>query len=106
MRSNLARGFRALGFKEIRYTFTNPAGGYTLSGNPDLLPESSWSTSLGGTWAPSTSLSIDVEAYRNDVSGLVDWRYEGDNAAGFQSYRYVNVARARTCWGHRVRRGV
>ncbi len=96
VRSNVARGFRAPGFKEIRYTFTNPAGGYTLSGNPDLLPESSWSTSLGGTWAPSTSLSIDVEAYRNDVSGLVDWRYEGDNAAGFQSYRYVNVARART----------
>ena len=96
LRSNVARGFRAPGFKEIRYTFTNPAGGYTLTGNPDLLPESSWSTSLGGTWAPSTRLSFDVEGYRNDVSGLVDWRYEGDNAAGFQSYRYVNVARART----------
>ncbi len=96
MRGNVARGFRAPGFKEIRYTFTNPAGGYTLSGNPDLLPESSWSTSVGGTWAPSTRLSFDVEGYRNDVSGLVDWRYEGDNAAGFQAYRYVNVARART----------
>ena len=96
LRSNVARGFRAPGFKEIRYTFTNPAGGYTLAGNPDLLPESSWSTSLGGTWAPTTRLSFDVEGYRNDVSGLVDWRYEGDNAAGFQSYRYVNVARART----------
>ncbi len=96
LRSNVARGFRAPGFKEIRYTFTNPAGGYTLEGNPDLLPESSWSTSVGGTWAPSPSLSFDVEGYRNDVSGLVDWRYEGDNAAGFQTYRYVNVARART----------
>jgi outer membrane receptor for ferrienterochelin and colicins len=96
LRSNVARGFRAPGFKEIRYTFTNPAGGYTLTGNPELLPESSWSTSLGGTWAPSTRLSFDVEGYRNDVSGLVDWRYEGDNAAGFQTYRYVNVARART----------
>ncbi len=96
LRSNVARGFRAPGFKEIRYTFTNPAGGYTLEGNPDLLPESSWSSSVGGTWAPSTTLSFDVEGYRNDVSGLVDWRYEGDNAAGFQTYRYVNVARART----------
>ncbi|WP_373062011.1 TonB-dependent receptor domain-containing protein [Gemmatimonas sp.] len=96
LRSNVARGFRAPGFKEIRYTFTNPAGGYTLAGNPDLLPESSWSTSVGGTWAPRTSLSFDVEGYRNDVSGLVDWRYEGDNAAGFQAYRYVNVSRART----------
>lgn len=96
LRSNVARGFRAPGFKEIRYTFTNPAGGYTLSGNPDLLPESSWSTSAGGTWAPRPSLSFDVEGYRNAVAGLVDWRYEGDNAAGFQSYRYVNIARART----------
>lgn len=96
LRSNVARGFRAPGFKEIRYTFTNPAGGYTLEGNPDLLPESSWSTSAGGTWAPNAQLSFDVEGYRNDVSGLVDWRYEGDNAAGFQTYRYVNVARART----------
>jgi outer membrane receptor for ferrienterochelin and colicins len=96
LRGNVARGFRAPGFKEIRYTFTNPAGGYTLEGNPDLLPESSWSTSVGGTWAPSTVWSFDVEGYRNDVADLVDWRYQGDNAAGFQTYRYVNVARART----------
>ncbi len=96
LRSNVARGFRAPGFKEIRYTFTNPAGGYTLEGNADLLPETSWSTSVGGTWAPSTMWSFDVEGYRNEVSGLVDWRYQGDNAAGFQTYRYVNVARART----------
>ncbi len=26
----------------------------------------------------------------------MDWRYQGDNAAGFQTYRYVNVASART----------
>jgi outer membrane receptor for ferrienterochelin and colicins len=96
LRSNVARGFRAPGFKEIRYTFTNPAGGYTLEGNADLLPETSWSTSVGGTWAPSTMWAFDVEGYRNAVSGLVDWRYQGDNAAGFQTYRYVNVARART----------
>lgn len=96
LRSNVARGFRAPGFKEIRYTFTNPAGGYTLEGNPALLPEGSWSTSVGGTWAPSTALSVDVEGYRNDVSDLVDWRYQGDSPAGFQTYRYVNVSRART----------
>jgi outer membrane receptor for ferrienterochelin and colicins len=96
LRSNMARGFRAPGFKEIRYTFFNPAGGYEIVGNPELRPESSWSTSAGGTWAPRSSLSFDVEAYRNDVQDLVDWSYRGDNAAGFQTYANVNVARART----------
>jgi outer membrane receptor for ferrienterochelin and colicins len=96
VRGNVARGFRAPGFKEIRYTFFNPAGGYTLVGNPDLQPETSWSSTLGATWAPSARLSLDVEAYRNDVDGLVDWRFLGNNAAGYQEYANVNVARART----------
>ena len=95
-RSNVARGFRAPGFKEIRYTFFNPAGGYTLVGNPALQPETSWSSTVGGTWATSSALSFDVEAYRNDVDGLIDWRFQGNNAAGYQVYANVNVARART----------
>ena len=95
LRSNVARGFRAPGFKEIRFTFTNPAGGYTLVGNPTLRPESSVSSSAGGTWAPNAVLSFDVEGYTNTVQDLIDWRYQGDNVAGFQIYRNVNVARAR-----------
>jgi len=96
LRSNVARGFRAPGFKEIRYTFFNPAGGYTLIGNADLRPESSVSATFGGTWAPTERFSIDAEAYRNDVNDLIDWRFQGYNAAGFQIYKNVNVARART----------
>lgn len=96
LRGNVARGFRAPGFKEIRYTFFNPAGGYTLVGNPDLRPETSWSSSVGGAWAPRPSLSFDAEVYRNDVDGLIDWRFQGNNAAGYQVYANVNVAQART----------
>lgn len=96
LRGNVARGFRAPGFKEIRYTFFNPAGGYTLIGNPSLQPERSWSSTLGGTWAPSHRWSLDVEGYRNDVDGLIDWRFQGNNQAGYQTYANVNVARART----------
>lgn len=95
-RTNLARGFRAPGFKEIRYTFFNPAGGYTLVGNPDLQPETSWSRSVGGTFSPDSRVSLDVEWYRNDVDGLIDWQFRGNNAAGFQTYANVNVDRART----------
>lgn len=96
LRGNIARGFRAPGFKELRYTFFNPAAGYTLVGNPALTPESSWSSTVGATWAPMSTLSLDVEAYRNNVSDLIDWRYRGNNPAGFQVYTNVNVARART----------
>lgn len=96
LRGNVARGFRAPGFKEIRYTFFNPAGGYTLIGNPALQPERSWSSTVGGTWAPSNRASFDVEGYRNDVDGLIDWRFQGNNAAGYQTYANVNVAKART----------
>ena len=96
LRSNVARGFRAPSFKEIRYTFSNPAAGYTVIGNSNLVPESSWSTSVGGTWAPASSVLIDVEGYRNNVSSLIDTRYQGVNAAGFQVYQNVNVAKAHT----------
>ncbi len=96
LRSNIARGFRAPGFKEIRYTYFNPAGGYTLVGNLELRPETSVSGTFGGTWAPSSSLSFDVEGYRNDVDDLIDWRFQGNNPAGYQVYKNVNVARART----------
>ncbi|MEP6834211.1 MAG: TonB-dependent receptor [Gemmatimonas sp.] len=96
LRSNVARGFRAPSFKEIRYTFSNPSVGYTVIGNSNLDPESSWSTSIGGTWAPVSHLSVDVEGYRNTVSNLIDTRYQGLNAAGFQVYQNVNVAKAHT----------
>ena len=96
LRSNVARGFRAPSFKEIRYTFSNPSAGYTVIGNSDLRPESSWSTSVGATWAPVSRVSIDVEGYRNIVSSLIDTRYQGVNAAGFQVYQNVNVAKAHT----------
>ncbi|MEO7999906.1 MAG: TonB-dependent receptor [Gemmatimonadaceae bacterium] len=96
LRSNVARGFRAPSFKEIRYTFSNPSAGYTVIGNSNLSPESSWSTTIGGTWAPVASLSIDVEGYRNNVSNLIDTRFEGLNPAGFQVYQNVNVAKAHT----------
>ncbi len=96
VRTNVARGFRGPGFKELRYTFFNPAGGYTLVGNDGLRPESSVSGTLGATWAPEPWVSIDVEGYRNDVDDLIDWRFQGNNTAGIQVYRNVNVARART----------
>jgi outer membrane receptor for ferrienterochelin and colicins len=95
-RATVARGFRAPGFKEMRYTFFNPAGGYTLVGNPALQPEHSVATSSGVSWTPWHGVWFDGDVYRNDVAGLIDWRFQGVNAAGAQTYAQVNTARART----------
>lgn len=96
LRGNIARGFRAPSFKEIRYTFSNTAAGYTIIGNANLQPETSWSNSIGVTWAPVSNLSFDVEGYRNNVDGLIDTRFQGTNAAGLMVYRNVNVSHAHT----------
>ena len=95
-RANLARGFRAPSFKELRYTFINGAAGYQIVGNDNLRPESSWSTSVAGTWAPTPTLAVDVEAYRNALTNLISTRNTGTNNAGLLVYQNVNVERART----------
>jgi outer membrane receptor for ferrienterochelin and colicins len=95
LRADVASGFRAPSFKEIRYTFANPGAGYMVQGNPDLEPERSLNASAGASWAPTPSVTVDAEAYRNDVSKLIDTRLTGTNAAGLQVYENVNVAEAR-----------
>ncbi len=95
-RANLARGFRAPAFKELRYTFINGAAGYQIVGNNTLRPESSWSSSVGGTWAPASGVSLEVEGYRNALSNLIATRTTGTNAAGLLVFQNINVERART----------
>ena len=96
LRANVARGFRAPTFKELRYTFINGGAGYQIVGNPDLRPESSWSTSAGGAWAPRSGVTLEVEGYRNAVSNLISTENTGTNTAGLLIYENVNVNRAHT----------
>ena len=96
VKANVARGFRAPAFKELRYTFINAAAGYEIVGNPTLRPESSWSTSTGATWATRGGLVIDVEGYRNALDNLIATTTTGTNAAGLLIFQNMNVERART----------
>ena len=95
-RANVARGFRAPAFKELRYTFINGAAGYQIIGNDALRPESSWSSSVGATWAPADGVALEVEGYRNALSNLIATRNTGTNAAGLLVFQNINVERART----------
>lgn len=95
-RATVARGFRAPSFKEMRYTFLNTGGGYVIVGNNDLDPEASWSTSASLTYAPVQRVAVEVEAYHNAVSNLIDTRLQGLGSDGYLRYQNVNVAKAVT----------
>jgi outer membrane receptor for ferrienterochelin and colicins len=95
VRSSFARGFRAPSFKEIRYTFANPAAGYVVDGNPDLEPESSANFDVGVAWAPRRNLVVEADGYTTRVSNLIDTRFTRFNSGGFQVFQNLNVARAR-----------
>ena len=96
LRGTLARGFRAPSFKEMRYTFLNASGGYTVVGNEGLQAESSTSGGLGVTYAPTSHMAIELEAYHNALSNLIDTRLQGRNPAGYLIYQNVNIASAVT----------
>lgn len=95
LRANFARGFRAPSFKEIRYTFANPAAGYVIEGNPDLEPETSSNVDVGASWAPATRVTFDVAGYTTRVKNLIDTRFTSLNSGGYQVFKNLNVARAR-----------
>lgn len=96
VQANVARGFRAPGFKEIRYTFTNAAAGYLIAGNAALRPESSWSATAGVQWQAAPALAVELEGYRTTLRDLIDTRFQGLDPSGLQVFSNVNVARART----------
>ena len=93
-RANVARGFRAPSFKETGWQFGNPAFGYRIVGNPDLVPESSWAFSGGASWLAPGGVVFDVDLYRNDVKNLIDFFASSD--AGGAIFTPDNIADART----------
>jgi outer membrane receptor for ferrienterochelin and colicins len=96
VRGNYGLGFRAPSFKELYLLFENPAAGYVIVGNPDLLPERSRGGTLGleadpGKW------NLAVQGFRNDVQDLII--IAPDESGGFsatQRFVQANVAQAYT----------
>ena len=87
-----ARGFRAPSFKEQYLDFTNTDFGYTVKGDPNLHPESSWNLNaeLGRTTGPR---QVYVRAYQNWISNLIE--AELVDPATF-TFQYQNVNKAQT----------
>lgn len=91
LHGSLGRGFRGPSFKELGWTFANLQGGYTIQGNPDLVPESSWQVAFGATWSPAARLVLDAEVYRNDVRNMILQQVNGFTEAGLVIFTPRNV---------------
>jgi outer membrane receptor for ferrienterochelin and colicins len=96
LRAVVGRGFRAPSFKELAWDFANLGAGYTVQGNPDLRPETSWNVTAGADWAPSPELRLGVEAYANHIDDLIESAFIGNNPSGLLVYSPRNFSRART----------
>ncbi len=96
LRAVAGRGFRAPSFKELAWDFANLGGGYTVQGNPDLAPETSWNVTAGVEWAPSASVSLGIEGYTNRIENLIESSFIGNNPAGLLVYSPRNFSDART----------
>jgi outer membrane receptor for ferrienterochelin and colicins len=96
VRAVVGRGFRAPSFKELAWDFANLGAGYTVQGNPDLQPETSWNVTAGVDWAPSSAVSLGLEGYSNRIDNLIESAFIGNNPSGLLVYSPRNFSRART----------
>ena len=97
LRSSAGLGYRIPSLKERHYEFDHSSIGYVVIGDPSLQPEKSVNiqAEVGGNLAISnTLLSWSVNAYRQDISDLIDTVKDEDTGTSYDIYRYTNVEEA------------
>ena len=107
LRASVGQGYRVPNLKERHFLFDHSALGYRVVGNPLLKPESSTSWQLGASLAQDQRLTLELNAFHNQVRDLIQTDLaHASSANGVTSYSYANVARARTSgmeWSSRWR---
>lgn len=90
----VSQGFRAPDFKELYYSYGNPAFGYYSKPNPDLKAEESISYEAG--WRYNTSLmSNEITVFYNDYDNFIDMQMtSGSYATRDAVNQYVNIDKA------------
>ena len=97
LRAAYGQGYRVPNLKERYFVFDHSALGYMVLGNPDLKPESSNSFQLGGQFVWRKQLTLDINAFYNDLDDLIQTDLASpDIVNGIAVYTYENIGRART----------
>jgi len=95
LRASAGMGYRSPSFRELYLYFDNPSAGYTVHGNTSLKPENSQSVNVGVEWYATRRISIDSNAYYNNLTNLIQTATAGTIGTVTQ-YAYKNVAHAFT----------
>ena len=105
-RFSFGRGYRAPGLKEMFIAFDNPGVGYQVRGNPNLRPETSWSTTLDVTWTPIRWLQLGSFVFNHSLKDAIVTNLAAPPSAGQPTlYSYTNVGYA-TSQGAELRLGL
>ena len=109
-------GYKAPDFRQLLLSFTNPVAGYSVFGSQvvqqefaelqeqgqiervlidpntvqEIQAESSLAYNLGGVLTPQPDLSIKVNAYRNDISNLIETAPIARKTNGQSVFSYFN----------------
>lgn len=123
IKMSVGKGFKAPDFRQLYLDFTNAAAGaYSVFGAAQaqqvigtlnalgqigvlydnfyqlkaLQPE--YSTGIHVAWEmePTRRTSISIQAFRNDISNLIEVQQVGSYITGAQIYSYLNIGRAFT----------
>ncbi len=81
--ASLGRAFRAPNFDQL----FSPGFNGLFAGNPELDPETSWSSELGVQWQPHTRQRLTLAAFENRIDDLIDF-----SGTDFQA---INIREAR-----------
>ncbi len=123
LNGSYGRGFRAPDFRQLYLNFTNTsAGGYSVLGSLEaqntienlqklgsieylegdfyklatLKPEYSNGFNVGINIKPFSKLQISVNAFRNDITDLIEVRKVAARKGGSEIFSYINVNKAFT----------
>ena len=77
-------------------SFANPSAGYRVTGNPDLVPETSRGLTVGFLVRAGSFAQLEAHAFANDLRNLITTDTTSAMAVGQSLFQYINIGSART----------
>ncbi|MCF6279747.1 MAG: TonB-dependent receptor [Flavobacteriaceae bacterium] len=123
LKSSIGYGFKAPDFRQLYFDFTNATIGYTILGynavssvipaldvlgqissiivpisefNNELKPENSIGINIGADYEATSTLTFNINAFRNNINDLIDTRVIANKTNGQNVFSYYNVNKVYT----------